>query len=85
MRLAVAILFAVATIACSPSQDEHAREQARRTAEQAKQDARQAMQDAKREASKASRELDEGLHKTRDKVRQALNEPDRKDDDSRHR
>jgi uncharacterized membrane protein YccC len=75
MKLAAVIAFAFALGACSPSEDRRAREQARQTAEQAKHDARVALEQAKIAAEKANRELDKDLHKAREKVRGALNQP----------
>ena len=78
MRIAAVIAFAAVLGACSPSDDARAKEEARRTADQARHDAKEAGHEVKVEAEKASREIDKGLHDARDKVRGALDKPDRK-------
>ena len=75
MKLALVIAFAIALAACSPSEDAHAREQAHQTAEQARKDVKEAAHDVKVGAERASKELDKDLHKAREKVRDALNQP----------
>ena len=76
VKLAAVIAFAIALGACSPSEDQHAREQARQTAEQARHDARVVAHDVKTEAEHASKELDKDLHTARQKVRGALDKPE---------
>jgi vacuolar-type H+-ATPase subunit H len=82
MKLSALILCAFLLGACTQAEDERAREQARRTAEEAKRDSREVLHDAEVGAKKASKEIDEGLNKTRDKVRKALAE-DRTDEHRR--
>ena len=79
MKIAAIIALAFGLGACSPSDDQRAREQARQTAEQARIDARKAAHDVKVGAERASKELDKDLHTAREKVRGALNQPDNKD------
>jgi len=59
--------------ACSQSEKDRAREQARQSGEQLKHDSRQALHGAERDVAKASKELDQGLEKAREKTRDALN------------
>ncbi len=79
MKPALLIAFGIALTACSPSEEQRTREQARQTAEQAKKDAKEAAHDVKVGAERASKELDKDLHTAREKVRGALNQPDDKD------
>jgi hypothetical protein len=58
--------------ACSRSDEDHAREQARQSADQLKHDSREALQKAEIETRKASRELNNGLETARDKTRRAF-------------
>jgi len=73
------IALAIGLGACTREEDDRTREQARQTAEQAKRDAKQAAHDVKVEAEKASKQLDRDLHKAREKVRGALDQPQDKD------
>jgi vacuolar-type H+-ATPase subunit H len=73
MKFAAVVLCAFLLGACTQSDDEHAREQARQTAQRAKQDSRVALHDAEVGAKKAGKEIDRGLEETRQKVRNALN------------
>ena len=75
MKLSALIFCALVLSACSPGDNERAREEAHQTAEQAKHDSRVVLHDAEVEAEKAGKEINRGLEKTRDKVRQALNTP----------
>jgi cytochrome c biogenesis protein ResB len=75
MKQALLIAFAISLAACSSSEEERTREQARQTAEQAGKDAKVAAHDVKVDAERASKELDKDLHKAREKVRGALNQP----------
>jgi|GEM_PF-2791176 len=75
MKLAAAIFCAILLGACTQSQDDQARDQARQTAEQVKRDSRVALHQAEIDTSKAGKAIDRGLDKTREKVRGALNEP----------
>jgi organic hydroperoxide reductase OsmC/OhrA len=75
MKPLAPILLAFAMAACTPAQDEHAREEARHAADEAKHDARVALHDAKTDTKKLSREIDADLHSARDKARKALDEP----------
>lgn len=75
MKLTAAVALAFALVACSPGQNEQAREQAHQTAEQAKHDAKEALADAKVEAERANRALDRDLGKAREKIRGALDQP----------
>lgn len=75
MRIAAVVFIALALGACSPSEDQRTREQARQTADQARHDAQVAAHDVKTEAEKASRELNKDLHTAREKVRGALDQP----------
>ncbi len=75
MKYAAAILIALTLSACTPSQDNRAREQARQDVDHAREDAKEALRKAKIETQKASRELDVDLHKAREKARQALDQP----------
>ena len=76
MKLAIVIAFAFSLGACSPGADRQAREQAQKTTEEAKHDAQVAFEKTKRAAETANRELDKDLHKAREKVREALKQPD---------
>lgn len=79
VKLTVLIFCAFVLAACSPGDNERAREEARQTAEQAKHDSRVVLHDAEVGAQKASKEINRDLEKTRDKVRQALDTPPDKD------
>jgi hypothetical protein len=80
MKLPVLLVLAFALAACSRSDEDHTRAQARETAEQLKRDSQKALHTAEADARKASRELNQDLEKARDKTRRALDQPD----DSRH-
>jgi hypothetical protein len=78
MKLTASIVLAFCAFilgACSPGDNERAREEAHQTAEQAKRDSRVVLHEAEVGAQKASKEINQGLEKTRDKVRQALDTP----------
>lgn len=82
MKAAGVLFFALMLGACSRSENDRAREQAHQAADQLRQDSRKALHEAQKDASVASHELNRDLDKTREKVRQALNEhPDRGDND----
>ncbi len=81
VKLAVLVIIGFALVGCTPSEDAHAREQARQTAAQAKHDAKEAAHDVKVETEKASRALDQDLHKAREKVRGALDTKAQPSDD----
>ena len=85
MKLAALVILGFALAACTPSEDAHAREQARQTADQAKHDAKEAAHKVKTETEKASQELDKDLHKAREKVRGALDSDDKPSDDKSRR
>jgi hypothetical protein len=89
MKLTAVIVFTFCAFmlgACSPGDNERAREEAHQTADQVKHDSRVVLHEAEAGAQKASREVDRGLEKTREKVRQALDEPaDRRDNDDKNR
>jgi hypothetical protein len=76
MKLPALLILAFALSACSQSQEDQTRAQARKTAEQLKHDSEKAFHEAEVETKKASRELDADLEKTREKARRALNQPD---------
>jgi hypothetical protein len=76
MKLSALLILIFALSACSRSDEEHTREQARQTAEQLKHDSEKAFHKAEVETKKASRELDADLEKAREKTRHALNQPD---------
>ena len=76
MKLPALLILAFALSACSQSQEDQTRAQARQTAEQVKLDSEKAFHKAEVETKKASRELNADLEKARDKTRHALNEPD---------
>ncbi len=75
MKLTALIFCSIVLGACSRSQEDQAREQARQTAEQVKRDSREALHQAEIDARKAGKAIDRGLDKTREKVRGALNQP----------
>lgn len=75
MKLSALLLIGLALAACSRSDQEHAREEARQSAEQLKHDSREALHKTEVETDKASRELNSDLAKAREKTRQALGEP----------
>jgi hypothetical protein len=79
MRITAALIFTLVLGACSQSEQERTREQARRTGEEVKRQSKEALHQAEIEARKAGREINEGLEKTREKVRGAVN------DDKDHR
>jgi hypothetical protein len=84
MKLLALLAFAFALTACSQSDEEHARTQARQSAEQLKHDSEKAFQKAEIETKKAGRELNEDLEKAREKARRALNvQPDKGDTEAR--
>ena len=83
MKLPVLLVLAFALAACSRSDEDHTRAQARETAEQLKRDSQKALHTAEADARKASRELNQDLEKAREKTRRALNQPDRPDDKDR--
>ena len=83
MKLPALLFLALGLAACSHSDEEHTREQARQTAEQLKHDSQKAFHEAEVETKKASRELNADLEKARDKTRHALNQPDRPNDQPR--
>lgn len=76
MRFSALLVIAFALAACSRSDQDHARDQARQSAQQLKHDSREALHKTEDEADKASRELNNDLAKARQKTRQALGEPD---------
>jgi hypothetical protein len=76
MKLPALILFAIALSACSQSQEDQVRTQARQTAEQLKHDSEKALHTTEADARKADAELTRGLDKAREKARRALNQPD---------
>jgi len=76
MKLPALILFAFALSACSRSDEDHARDQARQTAEQLKHDSVKALHAAEVDVRKADAEVTRSLDKTREKARRALNQPD---------
>jgi hypothetical protein len=69
------VFFAFALASCTPSQDEHAREQARKAGQELKHDAREIGHEAAVDTRNARREIDEGLRKADEKARRALNKP----------
>jgi len=75
MKPATLIFCAFILGACSPSDNERVREEAHQTAEQAKHDSQVALHEAEVGAQKASKEINQGLEKTREKVRKALDTP----------
>jgi hypothetical protein len=83
MKLPALVFIAFALTACSQSDEDHTRAEARRTAEQLKHDSEKAFHKAEIETKKASRELDADLEKGREKARRALNQPDRPTDKDR--
>jgi hypothetical protein len=72
--------MAVALSACSQSQEDHAREQARQSAEQLKHDSEKAFREADADARRAGDALNRDLEKGREKARRALNQPEHPDD-----
>jgi hypothetical protein len=80
MKLPALLILAFALSACSQSQEDQTRTQARQTAEQLKRDSEKAFHKAEVETKKASRELNADLEKARDKTRHALNQPDEPND-----
>jgi hypothetical protein len=88
MKLATLVFCALILGACSQSDNDRAREQARQTGDQLKHDSREALHQAEADAAKAGKEINRGLDKTREEVRGALNEhppkDTRKDDRDSH-
>jgi uncharacterized OsmC-like protein len=80
MKLPALLLLAFALAACSQSDEDHTRAQARQTAEKLKLDSEKAFHEAEVETKKAGRELDADLEKTREKARRAINERSQPDD-----
>jgi hypothetical protein len=80
MKPLALLLLAFALTACSQSDEEHTRAQARETAEQLKRDSEKAFQKAEVETKKAGRELDADLEKARAKARQEIHEHSQPDD-----
>jgi hypothetical protein len=80
MRLSALLVIACALAACSQSQEDHAREQARQSAEQLKRDSEKAFREADVDAHKAGDALNRDLEKGREKARRALNQPEHPDD-----
>jgi len=74
MKLPALLILAFALSACSQSQEDQSRAQARQTAEKVKQDSVKAFHKAEVETKKAGHELDADLEKTREKARRAINE-----------
>lgn len=85
MRVFACVVMAWTLAACSQSDKDRAREQARQSEEQLKHDSRQAFNKAEEETKKASRALNSDLEKAQKKARQTLDQPDdsRTDKDSR--
>jgi hypothetical protein len=78
MKLTALIVFTFGALilgACTPGDNERAREEAHQTADQARHDSRVVLHDAEVGAQKATKEINRDLEKTRDKVRQALDAP----------
>lgn len=80
MKLPALLILAFALSACSQSQEDQSRVQARQTAEQVKRDSVKAFHEAEVETKKAGRELDADLEKTRAKARREINEHSQPDD-----
>ena len=80
MKPLALLLLAFALTACSQSDEEHTRAQARQTAEKLKHDSQKAFHEAEVETKKAGRELNADLEKTREKARRAINERSQPDD-----
>ena len=76
MRFSALLFVAFALTACSRSDEEHTREEARQTAERLKHDSQKALREAEVDAKKASRELTKDLETAREKTRRALNQPE---------
>jgi ABC-type nickel/cobalt efflux system permease component RcnA len=76
MKLSALLVLAFGLLACSQSQEDQTRAQARQTAEQLKHDSQKALHTAEVDARKADAELTHSLDKTREKARRALNQPD---------
>jgi hypothetical protein len=85
MKLSALLLFAFALSACSQSEQDHARAEARQTAEQLKHDSQEALHTVEVDARKADAKLTHGMEKTREKARRALNQPDEPPDDKDRR
>lgn len=75
MKLSALLVIAFALAACSPGDQERAREQARQDTEQLKRDSQKAFHEAEAETKKASRELNKDLDVAREKTRHALDQP----------
>jgi hypothetical protein len=75
MTLSALLVLTFALTACSQSQEDHAREQARQSAEQLKHDSTKALHEADADARKAGALLDKDLEEAREKARRALNQP----------
>ncbi|HEX4133820.1 MAG TPA: hypothetical protein VHY84_04290 [Bryobacteraceae bacterium] len=75
-------LLAFGLAACSRSDEDHTRAQAKQTEEQLKHDSQKALHTAETEARKANAELTHGMEKAREKTRRALDQPDEPDDKS---
>jgi hypothetical protein len=74
MKLTVLVFCALMGGACSQSENDRAREQARQGEEQLKHDSRVALNKAEVEAKKANKVLSQDLDKARAKVRGAIDE-----------
>jgi len=91
MKLSALLVLAFALAACSQSDEDRARTQARQTGEQLKHDSQKALHTAEVDVRKADAELTHSLEKTREKARRALNQPDdnqpddKQPDDKNHR
>jgi uncharacterized phage infection (PIP) family protein YhgE len=81
MKFPAMLILAFGLAACSRSDEDHARTQAKQTEEQLKHDSQKALQTAEAEARKANAELTHGMEKAREKTRQALDQPDKPDTD----
>ncbi|MEP6713937.1 MAG: hypothetical protein ABJC09_00080 [Terriglobia bacterium] len=69
----IAFAFFVFTLtACTATDEQRTREQAKQTGEVIKKDANEALHEAKAGTEKAGKEIDKGLRDTREKVRRAL-------------
>jgi uncharacterized membrane protein len=79
MRLSALLIIACALAACSQSQEDHAREQARQSAEQLKHDSAKALREAEVDARKTGHLVDQDLEQAREKARRALNQPEHPD------
>lgn len=68
----ILVLLALTLAACSPSEEQRTREQARQTGQELKKDAKEVLNKAENGVNKAGKGINDGLDRTRKNVREAL-------------